>query len=183
MSSRAQLYSITSMDPILDSVGCGDNKLLEAIIGDATGDDVAWATSMLSASPPDNEPGAWNYVVHHLAEHLHLEMNFLELDDWKHYGVWEEYIPRVRESISDPCREMLTMFKDGRPLKGSKVQHDGCCFAWLSADETRQLFTELEKVNGSTLSDDEDIVEFHEELIASFKKATKLGHAIFYAAH
>ena len=182
MSSRAQLYSIASMDPILNAAGSGDKKLLEAIIGDATGDEAAWATSMLSSSPPEIEPGAWNYVVCSLAEHLGLEMKFLELDDWKHYGVWEEYIPRVQDLVSVPCGEMLNMLKDGRPLKGSKVQHDGCCFAWFSADETLQLFNELDKVDETKLSDDEDIVEFHEELIASFKKATELGHAIFYAA-
>ena len=110
-------------------------------------------------------------------------MKFLELDDWKHYHVWEDYISAVEGKIPDECLEMLRMLQIGRPLKGKSIDHDGCCYAWLTADEVKTLFAALKKVKKAEVDDGDCLDMFHEEVVDSLKIAYKAGHAIFLAAH
>jgi hypothetical protein len=203
MSTRTHFTAITSIEPIRDAVASGDEALVEAIMAQQAGelrdeedDEVEedeeedeefreYAESMIQCrKPPREEPGCWNYVIAALAKHLGLAPNDdLPInDDWKHYHIWEPYRAAVAGQVTPDSARSLKHLEDGRPLRGSRIDHDGCVFAWLAPDETKELHRSLSRLD-KTLFEDENLAEFHEGLVESLKIIADRDAALFMAAH
>lgn len=201
MSTRTHFLSVSSIEPIQRAVASNDRALVESLMEryarqrrerfgeDPDARDLAefrdYVESMiLCASPPAEERGCWNYVIELLAEHLSLnpdsDLPFNEFD-WKHFWVWEDYIDSVANLVDAPSQTSLTLLAEGRPLKGERLDGDGCVFAWLNSREVKDLANALESVDSSILSD--ELIEFHDALVASLKSIEKKGHVLFEAAH
>jgi hypothetical protein len=76
---------------------------------------------------------------------------------------------------------LLSYFENGRALRGTKIDDDGCLFAWLSAEETKELHRNLKAVPPEKTTNDE-LQDFHQELIESFEDAASRGADVFFAA-
>ena len=202
MSTRDYFCSFTSIDPIRDAVGSGDDALVEAVVslrtkalkdefGDGFDEDADdpefrdYVESMIKCkSPPKKEPGCWNYVVEHLAKHLGLEPN-LDLpfnEGWKHYDSWGPYRKLVKKHVTTESMKSLRHLQDGRPLRGKKIGHDGCLFAWLSADEVRELHDSLSQLDDTVITD-ADLADFHDTLVDSLQMISAESKVLFMGAH
>ena len=126
--------------------------------------------------PPDAEPGRWNYLVEPLAKHFGLSPESLPLDDWKHYAVWQDYRKFADPQLTEDGRALLAHLESGRPFRGASVTHDGCLFAWLSTEETRRLFEELNALDADELG---ELQGFHEELLESLQQTVD-GNAVLF---
>jgi hypothetical protein len=202
MSTRTHLVSISSIDPIRNAVASGDEGLVEAVLTryadqarerygeeideDSLGEFREYVESMiLCAKPPKAEPGAWNYVIEHLAGHFQLapdrELPFND-EDWKHYYVWEEYRGMVAGHLSAKSKQSLEYLENGRPLRGSKIDHDGCMFGWLAPDEVKELHGALAGIDRAAITD-EEMEDFHDWLVESLKMVGDRNAVLFVAAH
>jgi hypothetical protein len=208
MSTRMIFGSINSLDPIRDAVASGDKKLAEAVIAlyekemrDEYGDDEEedeeeeeddefheYVESMiLCRKPPKAEPGCWNYVMPLLAEHFKLKLNdnLPANDGWKQYYTWEPYRRLVADKLTPQSKQSLKYLEDGRPLKGTKIDHDGCMFAWLTPEEVKELHQSLSQVDlGPADEDDDDgMAEFHEVLVDTLKTVARRKAVLLLRAH
>ena len=207
MSTRTYFLSITSLDPIRDAVASKDDSLVEAVmtryereqraeVDEDEGveeDDLqeeleefrGYVESMiLCPSPPRKEPGCWNYVIERLAEHFKLKPNHkLPFNEgWKHYHVWEMYRALVAGHLTPQSRKSLKFMEDGRPLKGARIEHDGCVFGWLTPEEVKELHQSLLQVDRALITDP-DLLEFHDQLVKSLKMVSKRKSVLFMKAH
>lgn len=198
MSTRDYFLSVTTIDPIRDAVASGDGAMVEAVVAlrkkalkEEFGEDEddpefrKYAESMINCkSPLEAEPGCWNYVVEHLAMHLGLEPNAsLPFNEgWKHNYSWEPYRELVKRHVTPQSMTSLGYLDDGRPLRGTRIDHDGCLFAWLSADEVRELNDSLSRLDAAVISDD-DLIDFHETLVESLQMISAESKALFMGAH
>lgn len=201
MSTRTYFFSITSIEPIRGAVGANDDSLLEAVmrhhadqLRERYGDDEeveedeeirGYAESMIKcATPPEEEPGCWNYVIELLARHFRLapdaDLPFNE--GWKHYHVWALYRAAVAGHVTPESERSLEYLESGRPLKGSRVDHDGSVFGWLTPQEVGELYRSLSQLDGASIAD-EDLAEFHEALVESLKTIRNRNAALLMAAH
>lgn len=206
MSTRTRLVSVASIEPIRDAVASGDKALVEAIIArhasdlrEESGDEDdledeageedeefrEYVESMIACrKPPRAEPGCWNYVIEPLAAQLKLspddDLPFNE-EDWKHYGVWEEYRDAVSGHVTAESARSLKHLEEGRPLRGSRIDHDGCAFAWLAPEEVKEMHRSLSGLDPD-LFEDGDLGDFHEGLVSSLKRISDRGAALFLAA-
>ena len=109
MSTRTYALSVTSFDPIVQSIASNDPSLVQ-VVCDAHEDDPdfrEFAESMVMVpTPPEIEPGCWNYVVEVLASHFDLSPNRLAIEDWKH-RVWHEYLETLAPVLSDSTQSSL----------------------------------------------------------------------------
>jgi hypothetical protein len=203
MSTRTYFASISSIGPIRDAVASGDRSLVEAVMdqyvrkfradygeqapidGGALRDFRGYVESMiLCPSPPKAEPGCWNYVIKLLARHFDLapDDNLPFNEGWTHYDAWEAYRALVAGHITPKAEQSLGHLENGRPLKGSRIDHDGCVFAWLAPDEVVELSGALSRLDSRVITD-EDLVDFHETLVESLKTISERKAALFMAAH
>jgi hypothetical protein len=207
MSTRTYFLSITSIDPIRDAVASNDDSLVEAVMTryqrqrgaeededeeideDDSDEDLEefreYVESMiLCPSPPRKEPGCWNYVIELLAEHFKLKPNHkLPFNEgWKHYHVWEMYRPLVTGHVTPQSRKSLKFMEDGRPLKGARIEHDGCAFGWLTLEEVKELHQSLSQVDRALITD-RDLLEFHDVLVKSLKMVSKRNDVLLMKAH
>jgi hypothetical protein len=88
----------------------------------------------------------------------------------------------VADQITPQSLGNLEHLEMGRPLKGEKIDYDGCVFGWLTADENNELYDSLSKVDRSTLKD-ENLQQFHDELVTCLKTASERKALLFMAAH
>jgi hypothetical protein len=181
MSTRTYMISLKSIEPIKAAIGSQDQKLLNALLSgfDDDEDMESYAKNMIMNSPPSKEPGCWNYLVEPLANHLGLSPNYLPMDDWKHYHVWEDYRPNINTLVSPAAQKFLLFLEQGRPFIGSEIEHDGCMFAWLSTDEAELLLGELAKIDADDFG---ELAEFHEELLESLQATVDNKCALFLGA-
>lgn len=203
MSTRVHITAITSIEPIRDAVASGDDALVEAIMaqlesdvrGEESDEDEqddeedegyrGFVKSMIKCrKPPREEPGCWNYVIAALASHLNLALDDdLPInDDWKHYHVWEPYRAAVAGHVTPQAAQSLKHLEEGRPLRGSRIDHDGCVFGWLAPDEVKELHRSLSSLDAGLFEDD-DLAEFHEGLVESLKAIADRNATLFLAAH
>jgi hypothetical protein len=203
MSTRMHFFSLTSIDPIRDALASNDDELLEAVIrreearvrkfydDDIDDDDLEeeleaireGAESMIMCdAPPEEEPGCWNKVIENLAEHFQLEPERLPVEDWKQAYTWEPYRSSVANQITPESRRSLEHLGNGRPLRGSRIDYDGCVFGWLSADEVKELYQSLSKLDKSSVKD-KDRQQFHDELVSCLKTTSERNAVLFLAAH
>lgn len=198
MSTRDYFLSITEVGPIRDAVASGNQALVEAVVSlrmkalrEEFGEDEddpefrEYAESMIACkSPPKAEPGCWNYVVEHLAKHLRLEPNAdLPFNEgWKHYYSWKPYRKLVKKHVTPQAMTSLRYLEDGRPLRGTSIDHDGCVFAWLSADEVRELNDSLSRLDATVISD-VGLIDFHETLVESLQMISAESKSLFMGAH
>ncbi|HEY7152407.1 MAG TPA: hypothetical protein VH575_00465 [Gemmataceae bacterium] len=203
MSTRTHFVSITSIDPIREAVASNDDALVDAVMTQYTNqlrkeyDDEEeidndeleefreYVESMiLCPSPPEKEPGCWNYVIELLAKHFKLKPDdkLPFNDDWKHYHVWEAYRALVAAHITPESDKSLKYLENGRPLKGSRIDHDGCVFGWLAPDEVKELYRSLSQLDKAVITD-EDLLEFHDGLVKSLKIISKRNAVLLMAAH
>jgi hypothetical protein len=210
MSARTHFTSITTIEPIRDAVASGDDALVEALMdrheqefGDEDEDENEgegeeyeedeedeefreYVESMIKCpKPPRAEPGCWNYVITLLATHLGLEPDDdLPInEDWKHYHIWRKYRSAVTGRVTPEAAQSLAYLDDGRPLRGSKIDHDGCTFGWLAPEEVKALHRSLSALDGSLFDFDEYLAEFHEGLVDSLKAIADRNATLFMAAH
>jgi hypothetical protein len=204
MSTRTHFVSITSIDPIREAVASNDSALVDAVMTRYTNqlrkeyrDDEEIDNAeldefreyvesmMLCPSPPKKEPGCWNYVIELLVKHFKLKpddkLPFND-DDWKHYQVWGDYRALVAAHITPESDKSLKYLEDGRPLKGSRIDHDGCVFGWLTPDEVEGLYRSLSQLDNVVITD-EDLLDFHEGLVKSLKIISDRNSVLFMAAH
>ncbi len=203
MSTRAHLVSITSIDPIRDAVASNDVSLVESVLAiyekelRSEGYDEETVdyeleeyrenleSMILCRSPLKSEPGCWNYLIKLLAKHFKLKTSEklpFNNHDWKHYHVWESYRPLVANHITPQSKKSLKHLEDGRPLKGSRIDHDGCAFGWLALDEVKELYHSLSQLDKALITD-RDLLKFHDGLIKSLKIISDRNDALFMAAH
>lgn len=205
MSTRTYFRAIRSIEPIREVVASGDDTLVNKLVvayaaqfdederedePDEDDDPVqefrCQAESMITcASAPKEEPGCWNYVIDLLSEHFDLiptEISLSFNEGWKHYHVWNPYRDIVAKHVSAQSNASLRHLQDGRPLRGKDIDHDGCIFAWLAADEVTELHTSLSHLDLSLLKDDE-WRDFHRTLVESLGMISSKSCALFMAAH
>ena len=176
------MVALKSLEPIKNAIGSQDETILRALHS-AVGDDEdfqEYASDMIMSPRPASEPGCWNYLVEPLAKHLKLSPKRLPLNDWKQYYVWEEYRANANPMVSPESQKLLELMELGRPFQGSEVDHDGCCFAWLSPDESKSLLRELSEISTEKFG---ELDEFHEELVKSLQITVKKKCALFLGAH
>jgi hypothetical protein len=205
MSTRMHFGSVSSIDPIRDAVASGDRKLADAVIalyekemrnesgdedeeGDEEDDEFrGWVEDMiLCRTPPKKEPGCWNYVIQYLARHLKLKLNerLPANDGWKHYHAWEPYRARVAGRITPQSKQSLKYLDEGRPLKGTKIDHDGCTFAWLTPDEVRELHQSLSPIAPDAVGNESDgLAEFHEVFVDTLKAIARRKAVLLLRSH
>ncbi len=204
MSTRTHFVSIASIDPIRDAVASNDEALVEAVMTrykkqlrkeygeeeEIDDDDLEefreWVESMiLCPSPPNEEPGCWNYAIELLAEHFKLKpdrrLPFSD-EDWKHNQVWGDYRALVAAHITPASDKSLKYLEEGRPLKGSRLDYDGCVFGWLTPEEVKELYRSLSRLDKAVIPD-EDLLDFHEGLVKSLKIISDRNAVLFMAAH
>ena len=143
----------------------------------------SWAESMINCkSPPKKEPGCWHYFVEDLAQHLELDPNSeLSVNEgWKHYHSWKPYRKLVKRHISRQSMKCLGHLESGRPLRGKKIDHDGCVFAWLSTPEVEELHESLSKLDSAVVT--EEWADFHETLVESLKVVRDQARELFMGA-
>jgi len=194
------MYSITAIEPIINAVGSNDHELLNAVasrfklefakqFGGEPDDEQSsefrrYAESLITGDPPpDAEPGAWNYVITALAAHFDLQLHQLPLNDWKHYYVWEDYIPLVAEYISPEITALLNFLCMGRPLRGRTLSADGCVFAWLTPAEVTTLHDALTEVEPSAEMEEFHLDDFHDELLDCLEITKKRNACLYLTAH
>ena len=201
MSTRMNFGSVSSIDPIRDAVASGDRELADAVIalyekemrdesGDEDEDDDefrGWVEDMiLCRTPPKAEPGCWTYVIVYLARQLELKLNerLAANDGWKQYHVWEPYRARVAAHITPLSKQSLKSLDEGRPLKGTRIDHDGCMFAWLTPDEVRELHQSLSPIAPDAVGDESDgLAEFHEVFVDTLKAVARRKAALLLRSH
>ena len=183
MSTRTYALSIKSLDPIRNAIASQDQAAFDAVVAEYDADDEdrrEYAKSMiLIDNPPAKEPGCWNYVVAPLAKHLGLQPDYLAIDDWKHYGAWEDYTATAKSHISDESLSLLEHIKSGRPFRGSEIAHDGCLFGWLANAECKALLDSLRDLDAEAFR---DLDELHEELIDSLQTVVDNDADMFIGA-
>jgi hypothetical protein len=200
MSTRDYFCSVNSIDPISAVVGSNDGRLVDALIekyssqydADELKDEYVceaieerreWAESMIKCtSPPKKEPGCWHYFFEDLALHFGLEPDS-ELpfnEGWKHYYSWSPYRKLIKKHISRQSMKSLGYLESGRPLRGKKVEHDGCVFAWLSPEEVRELHHSLSALDRTVITD--DWIDFHETLTESLQIVSSQSKYLFMGA-
>lgn len=202
MSIRTYLFSIASMEPIRAAVGSNDRSLVEALVArrrnklreryseaeieaDAPYDSFPQLAAEMIAceSPPKEEPGAWYRVIEQLAAHLglapdaHLPFN----EGWGHYDTWRTYRAAVAGHVTQESERSLELLQNGRPLRGSSVEHDGCVFSWLTPDEVKELHRSLSPLDAGLFTDDD--TDIHEDFVTSLQMIRDRGAWLFLAAH
>ncbi|GAA4431229.1 hypothetical protein [Bremerella cremea] len=208
MSTRTFVLSVPSLDPIREAIASGDQQLVDALVevtrleleeeyGEEPDEDEqeeideqleeareSLQEMILCETPPDKEPGEWNYLVTAMIDHLKLEKfwKYPINEDWKHYYIWDPYRAEVEEQIADDAQKLLQYLDEGRPLRGKAIEHDGCVFAWLSLAEVETLLAALEPVDPSKFSD-EFFPDFHEQLLGTLRGISKRKHELFLKAH
>jgi hypothetical protein len=203
MSTRTHFVSITSLDPIREAVASGDAALVEAVmtryvnqLREGSDDDEEideddldeireWVEGMiLCPSPPEEEPGCWNYVIELLAEHFDLKPdgNLPFNEGWKHSRVWGRYRALVAGHVTREADRSLKHLEEGRPLRGSRIDYDGCVFGWLAPEEVKELARSLSQLDRAVIAD-EDLLDFHDGLVRSLKIIGKRNAVLFMAAH
>lgn len=202
MSTRTHVVSITSLEPIRDAVASNDDALVDAVMkryaadlqeeydGEEPDEDdleefQEYVESMIKCpKPPKEEPGCWNYVIELLAAHfnLGLENDYSFNEGWKQYYVWEPYRRMLAGHITPDADTSLQHMENGRPLHGSRIDHDGCVFGWLAPNEVAALHDALSKIDSSLITD-EDLVDFHETWVESLKAVRDRNAVLFMAAH
>ncbi|WP_145358143.1 hypothetical protein [Alienimonas californiensis] len=163
MSIRTSLALVDSLAPVRAAVACGDRALCEAVVarharefrgGDEDEEFREWAEGMLLCdSPPDAEPGAWNYVIEVLAVHFGLgwddDTDFNE--GWKHNHVWADYRSVLESHIPEAADRLLARLEEGRPLRGRQIEHDGCLFSFLTPEEAAELHAAFAAVDADAV--------------------------------
>lgn len=203
MSTRTYLFSVTSMEPVRTAVASKDDSLVEAIVArrrselreryseeeidaDADRDDLPYLVEDLVAcdSPPAEESGSRHRVIRLLAAHFSLEPdgNLPFNEGYRHYEVWKNYRRLIARHITQGSDRSLELLQDGRPLRGSHVEHDGCAFSWLTPDEVAELYMSLSQLD-ETLITDADYTYIHEDLVATLKTIRDRGAWLFLAAY
>ena len=201
MSTRINMTSIISLQPIIDAVGSNNESLLTAVLDqhrkelteyydgeepdeEELEDFREYAENMIKCKPiPAKEPGAWNYVISALSECLELKPERLPLDDWKHFYVWEDYKSLVKPELSSDALHLLNFLEHGRPLRGQEIDHDGCVFAWLAPTEVISLHEALLKIEPTAEMEARELDEFHEELLECLHRTRERDAVLFLAAH
>jgi hypothetical protein len=174
------MVSLQSLEPIKKAVGSKDSDLRDALVQALDNEDFqSYAEDMIMGSPPQKEPGCWNYLVEPLATHFCLSPKRLPLDDWKHYQVWKDYRALANPVLSEQGRKLLQFMESGRPFTGFSIDHDGCMFAWLNAAEVQNLLAELSVIEAERFG---ELDEFHEELVESLREAAKDNAELFLGA-
>lgn len=176
------MVALESLDPIKNAIGSQDEGLLAAL-ATALGDDKefqSYARAMIMGSRTEHEPGCWNYMVEPLAEHLGLSPVRLPLEGWKHYSVWKDYRSIAGAFVTPEAQQLLGYMESGRPFHGSKIDHDGCMFAWLNPDEAESLLGELSGINAEEFR---VLDGLHEELLESLDASVTKKNAVFLGAH
>jgi len=183
MSTRTYALSVKSLDPIRDAIASKDQTAFDAVVAEYEPDDEdrrSYARSMILVdTPPTKEPGCWNYVVEPLAKHFGLQPDYLAIDDWKHYGAWEDYIATAKAHVSDEAISLLEHIQSGRPFRGSEIDHDGCLFAWLSNAECKTMLDALHDLDAEAFG---ELDELHEELIDSLQTVVNNDAEMFIGA-
>lgn len=208
MSTRSFILSVPSLDPIRDAIGSQNESLVEALVelnrkeleeeyGKNPDEDELeeieeqqeecreQAEKMIMCeTPPDKEPGAWNYLVTALIEHLKLKefWKYPINQDWKHYYIWDPYRAEIYEEISPETNKLLMHLEKGRPFKGTGIDYDGCVFAWLTLEEVQSLHDALEPLDTSQFSEDY-FQDFHEQLVETLAGIAGRKHELFLKAH
>lgn len=183
MSTRTYMVSLQSLEPIRTAIGSKDRSLLDTLL-QAVGENEdfqSYVEEMIMNSPPAEEPGCWNYLVEPLAQHFGLSPRRLPLDDWKHYDVWEDYRSILDPLLSKQGKKLLEFMESGRPFVGSRIDHDGCMFAWLTAGEAKSLLEELTAIEIDAAKFGE-LEEFHEELVESLQETVDRNADLFLGA-
>ncbi|MEW4455064.1 hypothetical protein AB1L30_20525 [Bremerella sp. JC817] len=203
MSTRTELVSLPSMQPLQAAVASGDEDLadqlkrliqddLAALYGE---DDVdaeehdefqAMVQEMiLSKSPPSEEPGTWQALIRRLAVVWKLDVKSdysFNQRGWHHYGCWGPYRKMLTGCITVDSLKLLEYLDLGRPLRGDTVEDDGCLFAWLDPDEVIRLEEELSSLEESAIVI-EELQDFHELLTECLDEVAQQQHALLLLAN
>ena len=202
MSTRMHFVSLSSLDPVRDAIASNDDELVEAAVrreeallredydddeefeDDELLDDFReYAESMIMCdSPPDEEPRTGTMSLNGWPSICRWHRKGWRMEDWKQAYTWEPYRASVAAHITPQSRRSLEFLDEGRPLKGSRIDYDGCVFSWLSADEVKELHQSLSKLDKSLIRD-ADSQQFHEELVDCLKSTSERNAVLFMAAH
>ena len=202
MSTRTHISSIISIDQIRNTIASNDESLVKSLVEryenalreEYDGDDPDEAElvefqetvgeMIKCSSPPKVEPGSWTYVFETLAYHFELNWqdDYSINEDWKHYQIWELYRMMISKTIATESDFALEYLQEGRPLRGSKVEHDGSVFGWLEQTEVAGLHESLAMVDPSAISDPE-LGNFHDSFVATLKRIKDRNDVLLMGAH
>lgn len=192
MSTRDSLIAIRSIQQIQQVVGSKDQSLFD-LIQQATEDDLKrdfgapdqleggdlevfeeqletanteLNRMIMDAKPPAAEPGYWIFIIQRLIKlkDLAVPLNFTFNKGYKHWYAWEPYREAIVDRLTKPALEALQHLEKGRPLRGKKIDHDGCLFAWLTQPEIADLYDSLAKISASNVGN-ADLEEFHQDVV------------------
>ncbi len=198
MSTRFRICSISSILPIRDAVGTKETSLVKELLsrfeqalrdeydGDDPDEDELeefkdTIEQIIISDPPSTEPGEWQYAFDAMTDHFSLDRkeDFPINMDWKHNYVWQSYRNDL-SGISNEGDALLGLLENGRALRGSEVENDGCVFSWLLPAEVTTLHESLVGVDMEHL--DEEMAEFHQALIETLGQIKLDGSTLLLQA-
>lgn len=189
MSTRDFMIAVKSVQAIRDVVASGDEAVFKLMLKATTKhlkeeyEDEELDEQLLNAEkdlrqmvltepPLAREPGCWIYFIERLVESKRWAVK-VDLDDfdqgYKHYYAWEPYQKLVQERLTASALQSLDHLRQGRPLRGQKVDHDSCLFAWLTHPEIAGLHDSLTLIATKDVGH-ADLEEFHQNLVIALAR-------------
>lgn len=139
---------------------------------------------LLSSKPPTAEPGAWIYLIKQIieAKQLAVKLVFSFNKGYKHLYAWEPYREAFATRLSKSAVEALQHLENGRPLRGKRLEYDGCIFAWLTQSEIAALHESLSKFSAAEVGNC-DLEEFHEDVVEALAMLKQEKCDLVLSAH
>lgn len=208
MSMRDHAFAIPSIETLRSLIASKDSALVEQLTAHQTEelkeefgdgeldeddqedfdemlddfkDDVA--SMIMCDTPPDVEPGVWNYLFQKIISlRIPEAIDDLPINEgYKHFYVWEPYLEDLAGSLSPESITLLKHLDESRPLRGTSIDPDGTQFSWLTSAEVERLHNEIAVADTSQLR--EDLVEFHSELKESLSITAQKQFELLLVSH
>lgn len=208
MSMRDHLIAIPSIDTLRSLIASGNSALMEQLTTDYIGElkeeygdeelgedeqeefdemldefkgDVA--SMIMCETPPDLEPGAWNFMFQKVIRQLvpEADEDLPVNEGYKHFYVWEPYLEEASGNLSPESISLLRHLDEGRPLRGTSIDPDGTQFSWLTSSEVECLHNDISAVDTGQLRP--DLQEFHSELLESLATVSGKQYALLMVSH
>lgn len=175
MSTRPLLYTVNSIDPILQIVGSRDSALVGKVVDayraseyfdEQRLEELRELIGRVVEGKTKNgvEPGEWSQCMEHAVVALGQGDGVPINEDWK-WGAWFDYFGLLEERLPADALRLLGYLVMGRPFKGESVENDGSYHAWLRSAEVKRLLAALAEVQEEFPEIEDAVDDFHNELL------------------
>ena len=96
--------------------------------------------------------------------------------------MWEPYGKLLRSRLSEPALQAIQHLGNGRPLRGNKIDYDGCVFSWLTQPEIAALQDPLARIAANEVGNLE-LEEFHQDVVEALTSLKKRQCDVVLSAH